>query len=140
MMDGGKSSSGSNYTSNKAARSMNAVAKGSDKAGSASKTPAGKPASSGAKKNKMGGMDNGLCPVGKKLVDAPRCSVDSCKDRAHWGWCDKKGCPPCRMRHEVKAGQPGKPVGPKINKVRGRWTSHTKEDCRHKDKHKEWEN
>ena len=44
------------------------------------------------------------------------------------------------MRQEVKAGQPGEPVGPEINKVQGRWTSHTKEDCRQKDKHKEWEN
>ena len=44
------------------------------------------------------------------------------------------------MRHEVKGGLPGEPVGPEITKVRGRWTSHTKDDCRHKDKHKEWEN
>ena len=87
VKDGGKSGSGLNSTSNKA-KSVNAVAKGSNK------TPAGKPASSGAKKNKMGGMDNGVCPVGKKLIDAPRCSVDGCKDRAHWGWCDKKGCTP----------------------------------------------
>ena len=94
VKDGGKSTSGSNSTSNKASRSVNAVAKGGDKNGSASKAPAGKPTSSGAKKNKMGGMDNGLCPEGKKLVDAPRCGVDGCKDWAHWGWCDEKGWPP----------------------------------------------
>ena len=29
-------------------------------------------------------------------------------------------------------------MGPEVNKVRGRWTSHTEEDCRQKDKHKEW--
>ena len=52
----------------------------------------------------------------------------------------RRTAPPCRMRHKVKAGQLGEPVGPEINKVRGRWTSHTKEDCRQKDKHKEWEN
>ena len=31
-------------------------------------------------------------------------------------------------------------MGPEINKVWGRWTSHTEEDCRQKDKHKEWKN
>ena len=87
MKDGGKSGSGSNSTSSKA-KPVNAVSKGSNK------TTAGKPASSGAKKSKMGGMDNGMCPVGKKLIEAPRCNVEGCKDRANWGWCDKKGCPP----------------------------------------------
>merc|ERR1712081_82775 len=80
------------------------------------------------------------CPVGKKLIDAPRCDVKGCKDRTHWGWCDKFGCAPCRLRHEVKAGQPGEPVGPEVNKVQGRWTSHTEEECRQMDKHKEWKN
>ena len=112
VKDGGKSGSGSNSNSNKP-KSVNAVAQGNNK------TTAGKPASSGAKKNKMGGMDNGMCPVGKKLIDAPRCDVKGCKDRTHWGWCDKIGCAPCRLRHEVKAGQPGEPVGPEVNKVRG---------------------
>ena len=48
------------------------------------------------------------------------------------------GCAPCRLRHEVKTVQPREPVCPEVNKVRGRWTSHTEEDCRQKDKHKEW--
>ena len=65
MKEGGKSSSSSNSTSNKTAKSVNAVAKGNTKTGSSGKTPAGKPSSSGAK-SKMGGMDNGICPVGKK--------------------------------------------------------------------------
>merc|ERR1711954_388652 len=78
--EGGKTSSSSN--SNKS-KSVNAVAQGNNK--SAPGKPAGKPSVSGSKANKMGGMNNGTCPVGKKLIDAPKCDVEGCKDRAHWG-------------------------------------------------------
>merc|ERR1711954_146146 len=79
VKDGGKSGSMSNSNSNRP-KSVNAVAQGNNK------TTAGKPPDSGAKKNKMGGMNNGMCPVGKKLIDAPKCDVKGCKDRTHWGW------------------------------------------------------
>merc|ERR1711954_270331 len=133
--EGGKTSSNSN--SNKS-KSVNAVAQGNKK--SAPGKPAGKPSVSGSKPHKMGGMNNGICPVGKKLIDAPKREVQGCKDRTHWGWCDRGACAPCRQRHEVKAEQPGEPVGPEINKVRGRWTSHTEKDCRQKEMHREWKN
>merc|ERR1711954_484165 len=133
--EGGKNSSSSN--SNKS-KSVNAVAQGNKK--SAPGKPAGKPSVSGSKPHKMGGMNNGICPVGKKLIDAPKREVQGCKDRTHWGWCDRGACAPCRQRHEVKAEQPGEPVGPEISKVRGRWTSHTEKDCRQKEMHREWKN
>merc|ERR1711954_97080 len=84
VKDGGKASSGSNSNTNKS-KSVNAVAQGNNKT-SAGK-PAGKPPVSGSKSNKMGGMNNGTCPVGKKLIVAPKCDVEGCKDRTHWGWC-----------------------------------------------------
>ena len=128
-----------NCSPNKSSKPVNAVAKSNPKTESSGKSSAGKSSSSGSK-SKMGGMDNGLAPEGKKQIDAPTCKVVGCKDRQHWGWCNKKGFAPCRNCHEVKPGQPGEPVGPEINKVQGRWTSHTKEQCRHADKHKDWAN
>merc|ERR1711954_607075 len=133
--EGGKTSSSSN--SNKS-KSVNAVAQGNNK--SAPGKPAGKPSVSGSKPHKMGGINNGICPVGKRLIDAPKGDVQGCKDRTHWGWCDRGACAPCRQRHEVKAGQPGEPVGPEINKVRSRGTSHAETDCRQKEMHGEWKN
>ena len=96
VKDGGKSSSGSNSNSNSnKSKSVNAVAQGNNKT-SAGK-PAGKPPVSGSKSNKMGGMNNGTCPVGKKLIDAPKCEVEGCKDRAHRGGVTKLHAPPAGL-------------------------------------------
>ena len=34
------------------------------------------------------GINNGIAPEGKKLIDAPACNVKGCMDHQHRGWCN----------------------------------------------------